>query len=301
MIYDDAVAAFFPPRPPGTVTPESVRLAGPARRLRDAGEPLATHPIWARTVNEAQAELGLDFLTGYVWGRAAVLGVPTPGVAASAFGWFEPGLVSRTLQAGQAAVSRERLLEVRVRVTADSLSDVLAGEVVEPVADRLLAAALTLPPAGRPLFSGLLDLPLPADPFGRLQRGCELLREARGDAHVAVAVSAGLGPVEMNVFTEVWNGFAPGSYTATRGWDTGQVAEAAATLEGRGWLHDGALTDEGTMVRHELEAATDVAQWRAVASLGGELDDVVAQLETWGSACIDAGVFPADILKRACG
>ena len=34
------------------------------------------HPVWARATNERLAELGLDFLTGYVWGRAAALGEP---------------------------------------------------------------------------------------------------------------------------------------------------------------------------------------------------------------------------------
>jgi hypothetical protein len=252
-------------------------------------------------VNEAQAVLGLDFLSGYVWGRAAALGVPTPGVVASAFAWFEPALVSRTLLAGQAAVGRDRLLEVRQRATSASLADVLDGQDLAPVADRLLAAARTLPTAGRPLFSGLLDLPVPADPAGRLQRACELVREARGDAHVAVAVSAGLGPVEMNVFTEVWNGIEQGGHTATRGWDGAQVAAGATVLEQRGWLAHGALTEDGRQVRHELEAATDVAQWRLVQALGDDLDDVVSALDRWGERCVSAGVFPADVLKRACG
>lgn len=301
MQYDDAVTAFFPARPPETVLPEAVLLAGPARRLRDAAEPIATHPVWSRRVNEAQAELGLDFLSGYVWGRAAALGVPTAGVAASAFAWFEPGLVRRRLLAGQAAVDRERLLEVRLRETAASLTEVLHGEDVAPVADRLLAAARTLPTAGRPLYAGLLDLPVSDEPAGRLHRACELVREARGDAHVAVAVSAGLGPVEMNVFTEVWNGIEQGSYTATRGWDDGQVAAAVAVLESRGWLSAGALTQTGRQVRHELEAATDVAQWRLVEALGDALDDVVGALDAWGERCVVAGVFPADVLRRACG
>ena len=301
MQYDDAVTAFFPARPLDTVLPEAVRLAGPARRLRDAAEPIATHPTWSRRVNEAQAELGLDFLSGYVWGRAAALGVPTPAVAASAFAWFEPRLVGRMLQAGQAAVSRDRLLEVRLRETAAGLADVLEGEDVAPVATRLMTAARTLPTAGRPLYAGLLDLPVPTEPAGQLQRACDLVREARGDAHVAVAVSAGLGPVEMNVFTEIWNGIEQGSYTATRGWSTDQVAVAVDVLEGRGWLRDGALTDEGRTVRHELEAATDIAQWRVVEALGSDLDDVVTTLEAWGERCVSAGVFPADILKRACG
>ena len=301
MQYDDAVAAFFPARPPDTLRPEAVRLAGPARRLRDAAEPIATHPIWARHVNEAQGELGLDFLTGYVWGRAAALGTPAPGVAASAFAWFEPTLVADRLRAGQAAVSRDRLLEVRARATAASLAEVLAGEDLAPVADRLLDAARRQPTAGRPIYAGLLDLEIPADPAGRLQRACELVREARGDAHVAVAVSAGLGPVEMNVFTEVWNGIAQGGYTASRGWDAAQVAAGVAVLEERGWLADGGLTEEGRTVRHELEAATDIAQWRVVEALGDSLDEVVAQLEAWGERCVSAGVFPADILRRACG
>ena len=301
MQYDNAVAAFFPPRPLGTPLPEAVRLAGPARRLRDAAEPIATHPIWSRRVNEAQAELGLDFLTGYVWGRAAALGVPTPQVAASAFAWFEPGLVGRTLRAGQAAVSRERLLEVRLATTAASLSEVLDGAQLAPVADRLLEAARTLPTAGRPLYAGLRAYDPPNDPAGRLQHVGELVREARGVAHVAVAVSAGLGPVEMNVLTEVWNGVETGGHTRTRGWDDAQIAAGVEVLEDRGWLADGALTAEGRQVRGELEAATDIAQWRLVEALGDELDDVVAQLWAWGDRCVEAGVFPADVLKRACG
>ena len=142
---------------------------------------------------------------------------------------------------------------------------------------------------------------MPADPAGRLQRACDLVREARGDAHIAVAVSAGLGPVEMNVFTEVWNGIEQGSYTATRGWATDQVCDrrrrpGAARLAARR-----CTTEDGSLVRHQLEAATDLAQWRVVEALGDALDDVVSVLEAWGDQCVAAGVFPADILKRACG
>ena len=300
MKYDEAVNLFFPARPE-TTQPDSVRLAGPARRLRDAAEPLATHSTWSRRVNEAQAELGLDFLSGYVWGRSAALGVPTPAVAASAFAWFEPSMVETTLRRGQAAVDRDRLLAVRARETTASLREVLAGEDVTAVADRLLDAARALPAAGRPLFAGLLSYGVPADPFGRLQRACELLREARGDAHIAVAVSAGLGPVEMNVFTELWSGMELGTYSSTRGWSEEDIASGAHALQVRGWLADGRLTDEGTTVRHELEAATDLAQWQAVQALGGALDDVISCLDAWGDRCVVAGVFPADILKRACG
>ena len=74
MDYADAVATFCSPRPAGTLLPEVVRAGGPARRLRDACEPLAMHALWNRHTNERLAVLGLDFLTGYVGGRAASLG-----------------------------------------------------------------------------------------------------------------------------------------------------------------------------------------------------------------------------------
>ncbi len=114
-------------------------------------------------------------------------------------------------------------------------------------------------------------------------------------------MSAGLGPVEMNVFTELWNGMQLGSYTSTHGWHEEQITQAVASLQARGWLADGALTEEGRTVRNELEAATDAAQWPVVHALGSSLDDVAAQLPVWGDACVAAGVFPADVLKRACG
>jgi hypothetical protein len=43
----------------------------------------------------------------------------------------------------------------------------------------------------------------------------ELVREHRGDGHLAAPVAAGLDVVTMNVLT-VWLGYPPGEYSATR-------------------------------------------------------------------------------------
>lgn len=301
MDYDEMLAAFFVPTPAGTPVPEAVTQGGPARRLRDAAEPIAMHPVWARRVNEALATHGLDFLTSYVWGRAAALGVPSPGVAAAAFAWFEPGLVGALYDAGRAAVARETLLEVRDREVAAGLADVLAGEDVAPVADRLLDAVTGLDVAGRPLYAGLLDRPVPADAFGRLHRACELVREHRGDAHAAAAVVAGLGAVEMNVLTELWTGMPLGSYSGSRGWSPDAVGAATSRLEQRGWLADGALTDAGRDGRRAVEAATDRAEQPVVDALGEHLPHVVERLDRWSARCVAAGAFPPDDLKRAAG
>lgn len=301
MDYDEMQTAFFTPTPEGTPVPESVARGGPARRLRDAAEPIAMHPVWARGVNDALAEHGLDFLTGYVWGRAAALGVPSPRVAAAVFAWFEPGLIAALYEAGRAAVSRETLLEVRDREVAAGLADLLAGEDVRQVADRLLDALVGLDVAGRPLFAGVLERPLPADPAGRLHRACELLREHRGDAHAAAAVAAGLGAVEMNVLTELWTGMALGSYSGSRGWSPEAIGAATARLGQRGWVRDGALTEAGRQGRRAVEAATDLAEQSLVDALGDDLDHVVERLDDWSARCVAAGAFPPDTLKRAAG
>jgi len=159
MDYDKIfTASSTPPSVPDTAL---VRLAaaGPARRLRDAMEPLAMHPVWSRRTNEALAEEGLDFLTSYIGGRAAALGEPTAGVVAAAFGVFEPSLVRATYERARAACSLARLVEIRETATTESLNQVLGTASVTAVVDALIAAVETAPTVGRPLFTGSTDRP----------------------------------------------------------------------------------------------------------------------------------------------
>jgi len=110
MDYDEAIGVFYAARPPDTPVPEAVSGAGPARRLRDAVEPLAMHPVWSRLVNERLAGLGLDFLTGYVAGRGGPLGDAAPAAVSAAFAWFDPPLVESlwTAARSQAAPAGQR-------------------------------------------------------------------------------------------------------------------------------------------------------------------------------------------------
>ena len=301
MHYDDAVAAFFAPRPEGTPLPESVVAGAPARRLRDACEPIAMHAVWCRGTNERLAGLGLDFLTSYVWGRAAHLGEPVPAVVASSFAWFEPGLVATLYDAARAAVPHPEVVAARDEATVASLREVLGQDDAAEVADLLSDAAEPADGTGRPLFTGVRAGGRPQDPVHRLWWACSLVREHRGDSHVATANAAGLGPVQMNVLTELWTGMPLLSYTATRGWPQEAMTAAVSGLEARGWVTDGRLTDEGRAVRAELEQRTDAQEQSIVDALGDRLDDVCARLDTWGARCVELGGFPADVLKRAAG
>lgn len=83
------------------------------------------HAVWSSLTNERLGELGLDFLTSYVGGRAASLGEPEGEVVAAAFAWFEPGMVAELYSAARATVPRGQLLATRDQATTTSLREVL--------------------------------------------------------------------------------------------------------------------------------------------------------------------------------
>jgi hypothetical protein len=203
--------------------------------------------------------------------------------------------------AARAAVAPGPLGLARDEATVASLREVLAGEDPGEVAGLLADAAGAADGMGRPLFSGRRADGRPADAVHCLWWACGLVREHRGDSHVAAAAAAGLNPVEMNILTELWVGMPLLSYTATRGWAPEVMQRAVAGLEGRGWIRDGALTDAGLAVRAGIERHTDVQEEPVVAALGGRFEEVCDRLNHWGQLCIEAGAFPPDILKRAAG
>ncbi|MEO1061803.1 MAG: hypothetical protein AAFZ07_10320 [Actinomycetota bacterium] len=300
MEYADIVAAFLDVEAPDA-TPVPTLSTDPTRRLRDAIEPIAMHSVWSAGTNEALAGLGLDFMSGYVWSRAALLGTPSPSVVAAAFAVFEPGMIGAVYEQGRSACGRDELLAARDASTIASLGALLDGEDVAPVADALRAAVVDADGTGRPLYSGLSDLPWPAEPVGVLWRACELLREHRGDSHVAVCVAEGLGPVEMNLLTELWVGFPLGTYSATRGWSAEELSATAEDLREIGLLDGDQLSDEGRILRNDIEAATDELELPIVEALGTDDETIVGRLDAWSQRCIEAKAFPPDPFKRAAG
>lgn len=300
MHYDEAIASFFEAAPKESIPPPTQRAAT-ARRLRDAIEPIAMHPVWSRQNNEAMADLGLDFFSGYAWGRAAALGEPAPGVVVSSFAVFEPGLISGVYEAGRAACSRDQILDARMASTTASLATVLEGADVTSAAARLRDAALGLDQTGRPLYAGLAQIPLPDEPVGVLWRSAEMIREHRGDSHIAACVAEGLDPIAMNILTELWVGMPLGSYSATRGWTEEQLGASAAQLRAAGLVDGEQLTATGQSLRDRIEDATDRAQGALVAGLGDDVDALLGDLNAWSQQCVDAHAFPPSGYKRAAG
>ena len=303
MEFSVVAAAYLETEPVTSTTSAGPDLS-PARRLRDALEPIATQGWWARDVHEHPGSGGLGFLETYVWGRAAALGEPAADVVTAAFGVFEPGLVAALLGAGREAAPRDDILTAREEGAVAALRRVLGDEVEAPevgeLTETLLSALDAQDGLGRPLFSGLRGLPRPSDPAGRLWRAAELFREHRGDGHLAACAVGGLGAVAVNVLTELWHGYPLGEYSSTRGFPEDVIAVEAASLRARGWLDDTGLTAQGQRARAELEAATDASQRDLVAALD-DVDALVAVAEPLSARLVAARAAPVDARKRAAG
>lgn len=301
MDYATARTVFLAPPDAPRATP---RLPDtPARRLRDAAEPIATIGYWSRGVNERYAALGLNFLTGYVWGRAAPMGEPTAPVVVAAFGVFEPGLIGALYDEARGLAAREQVLAAREEGSLESLRRLLPDADVAEAAEQLRRGveAVAGDLAGRPLFAGLVSLPWPADPLGQLWHAAGLLREYRGDVHQAANVAAGLSGLQMNLMTELWVGWEPTSYAATRGWSPEAMAAATTGLAERGLVADGGLTDEGRRVRADIEEQTEAALAPVVDAIGPGLPELTRRLDEWSDRITAGGEAPLDPYKRISG
>lgn len=300
--YETARDLLFAPNPEGTPVPVPVVKARPARRLRDAMEPITYHPIWSRHTNEVLAKLGLKIFTGYVWGRAAALGEPPAEVVAAAFATFPPGLIIAAYEDARRQCGRAGMLAAREEATIESLAEVLDGTDVMPVVTVLRRGVEAADATGRPMFAGLRSLGWPEHPVGQLWRACDLLREHRGDGHIAACISAGLGPVAMNILTELWVGAPLGAQSiGFKGWSEEAVATTVADLEKQGLVADGGLTSAGRALRDDVEERTDAMEASVLDAIGDDFDATVAALDTWSAACIATGNCLPNIYKHATG
>lgn len=303
MTYDDIAAHFLVPK--GTEKVPSAVPSSPARRLRDSIEAIATIGWWSRAAAEGSTSLGHGFFDGYAWGRAASLGESVaPSVVVSAFGVFSPALLIPTYEHGRTVSSRAQILTARATGAAQGLKAATPNvplSDIESVGTTLLAAVQRIEAGPRFLFGALQALDAPDDPYGRLWRAAELVREHRGDTHLAAMATAGLSMCEMNVFTEVWLEYPVGEYSTSRGFTPEEIHAAAARLESRGWMVSGELTDQGREVRDQLEDLTDCGEQQLVSALGADLEPVIRAAHAISDAVVASKQAPADPRKRAAG
>jgi hypothetical protein len=267
-----------------------------ARRLRDLVEPIAAAVYFAPEAQSRYEALGLNYFEGYFCSRSAGLGAAPWRAVSAAFAAFKPAVVERAVSGGWEKTTPEDLLQARLDGARDQIVR-MAGDRAEAfpaAADLLLELTEGLDMSGRMLFAGLAGLPVPGpdDPVGRLWRAADLVREHRGDGHIAAWISA-VDSTEITVLTELWWGIPPDSYVWTRGWDSDDVAAARARLTERGLLDaEGGLTDAGRDLREQVERRTDDAEREVVARLGDRADELFALLRPVSRALVGKDGYP---------
>ncbi len=216
----------------------------------------------------------------YFASRSAAMGRVGAGPVAATFYVFNPSLVVHFIPAAWESASPEDVVAARYRGVSAAWrrllgDEVLASPALVEAADLARTTAEGCTVAGRPLYAAHADLPWPEEPHLALFHALTLLREHRGDGHVAALTAAGLSGLEALIsHTATGRGFTQPAAQATRGWSDDEWTAGAEALHERGILdEDGALSEEGKALRREVEAATDIhafAPWDALGAAGAD-------------------------------
>ncbi len=238
----------------------------------------------------------------YFAGRSAPMGAVGGGVVAAAFYNFNPALVASCIPAAWGLASPAAIIDARF-AAADVVLTRLLGPGGIASADLTVISGLVREAAGacraegRPLFAGHADLSWPDAPHVVLWHGLSLLREHRGDGHVAALLAAGLSGIEALVtHTATGQGFLPGFARSSRAWSEQEWDATTEDLTARGLLAaDGKLTPAGQELRAHVEAETDrmaAAPWQ---HLGDERTEEVIRIgKAMTRTVLAAGAFPAE-------
>ncbi len=290
------------------------QAAATARRMWTLFEPVHVVTYFAAESLAAFEQAGLrGFWRGYFAGRTAPIGQVGPAPVVASFFSFAPAMVARALPAVWNLVTPADALAVREAGAVSSLRRLLGlgggTGVPEPVAaaaELLAGAAAGTEAAGRMLGASNLALPPPAEPLARLWHAATVLREHRGDGHIAALVAADIdGPEALalraavdlaagGVQSRQAAGWTREQMQPVRGWTDEQWDAAAARLADRGLLSGaGTATAAGLDLHRGIEDATDVAAARPWATLpAGRADELAGLLLPIARACAATIPYP---------
>jgi hypothetical protein len=274
----------------GTAAERALR----ARKTWRTAEPLHGMIYFVPEAAEAYARLGVTGRSGYFASRAAPMGAVSAEVVISTFFNFNPELVHRAIPAAWEATTPAALVAARFDV-ADAAFRRVLGDTVVGSEEMRRAAVLARTAAeeaaqrveGRPLAAGHTDVAWPDAPHLVLWHAQSVLREYRGDGHIAELVTHGLSGLEALV-THAAAGDVPAPVLkATRAWSDDAWDDASETLRGRGWLKPGEelrLTEWGAAQRQAIEDGTDALAAAPYDALGDErCTELRALVRSWST------------------
>ncbi|MFE9256673.1 hypothetical protein [Streptomyces sp. NPDC006879] len=277
------------------------------RRCHHAVNPLHSTLYFSPDFAKEMAGVGIENpKAAYLAGRSAPMGAVGPGTVAAAFYNFNHEMIKEFLPAVWQDATPEAVLAARLRAADSTLRRLLGEETVASpemveAAELALQAASACTRHARPLYAAHADLPTPDEPHLALWHAATLLREHRGDGHLAALLDCGLDPVEALVtHTATGKGMSPRWLLATRGWQRTDWDAATARLRERRLLAaDGELSETGLALRAELEERTDhldIAPYERLGAAGVERLTELAR--GFLMIAFNAGAFPADLTGK---
>jgi hypothetical protein len=289
-----------------------------ARRAYETLEPYHVLAYFNPGLHDAQTDLGLDGHAFYVGARGSALGATVPAVVTATFFNFAPGLIATAWAAATDAGLAE--IDERRYVMLDEQYRAILGESIADIAALLpeyRAVVADLPMSGRPLGAAWAATALPEAPHLELWRHLSVLREWRGDNHIAELVRHGLTGLEAGVLHEAQlpdptvkrRVLGRRFFQLSRGWSDVEWEIAVRALAARGIVEvDGdptadpesaiapvpggathRVTDAGYQLYREIEAGTDAMTGAALSPAFADLIDRTRPLV---KLVIDAGVLP---------
>jgi hypothetical protein len=246
-----------------------------ARKTWRTLEPIHGYIYFAPEAAEAYAALGVTGRSGYFASRSAALGAVPVDVVIATFFNFEPGLVRRAMDGVWDNVTPAAMLEARL-TAADAMLRRAAGDlaaapgVAEAAAlARTAAEEASLHLSGKALFAAHAALAWPDEPLLVLWHAQSLLREFRGDIHVAALCSEGIEGCEALVAHAASGDIAAERLQTSRAWSDESWGAAVDSLRSKGHLDaDGAFTDKGRESRLHVEEQTDLGATVAYDAIG---------------------------------
>ncbi len=245
-----------------------------SRRLHGVIQPVHSFIYFAPEPAQEYAALGYTVDAGYFVGRGAALGPVGADVIAAAFFNFCPDKVAAGTPTSWTRADTDAVQQARyraVRAALDRLAPgVLSDAEIAEASDLCRRACDRIGYEGKPLAAGNRAAPLPADPLVELWQLLAVIREWRGDAHIAVLGAEPLTALEALVLEGV-RSLPVGLLKATRGWPADEWAATVARLAERGLVTAGGdLTDAGNRFRDGIEERTDRANLPLWETIGEE-------------------------------
>ncbi|MBB5152680.1 SCO6745 family protein [Saccharopolyspora phatthalungensis] len=277
-----------------------------ARRAKQSLELIHAMIYFAPEAADGFAGLGLaPGRMSYYAGRAAPMGPVGAGVVAATFYNFNPESVAKSIPRAWSIATPDAVLAARLKAADEALrrmlgEDVIASETVAETAELAREATTACTPDGKPLYAGHADLDWPDEPHLKLWHAITLLREFRGDAHIAALQQAELSGVQaLALHSTTSGGFTPEAAKKLRGWSDEQWALASRQLRERGLVDAGdEITDAGLALREEIESATDamsMAPWSALGEARTEV--LIRNGGRLSKALADAGAMPEGLRR----